>query len=75
MGKLYKGMGNIGYRPTIDHGDLTIEVNIFDFDKQIYGEEITIIFVDRMRDEHKFDSLKDLSEQLLKDKENSLKIL
>lgn len=75
MGKLYKGMGNIGYRPTVDHGDLTIEVNIFDFDKQIYDEEITIIFVDRMRDEHKFDSLKDLSEQLVKDKENALKIL
>jgi len=75
MGKTYKGMGNIGYRPTIDHGDLTIEVNIFDFDKQIYDEEITIIFVDRMRDEHKFDSLKDLSEQLVKDKENALKIL
>ena len=75
MGKTYKGMSNIGYRPTIDHGDLTIEVNIFDFDKQIYDEEITIIFVDRMRDEHKFDSLKDLSEQLVKDKENALKIL
>lgn len=75
MGKFYKGMGNIGYRPTVDHGDLTIEVNIFDFDKQIYDEEITIIFVDRMRDEHKFDSLKDLSEQLGKDKKNALKIL
>ena len=75
MGKTYKGMGNIGYRPTVDHGDLTIEVNIFDFDKQIYDEEITIIFVDRMRDEHKFDSLKDLSKQLVKDKENALKIL
>ena len=75
MGKTYKGMSNIGYRPTVDHGDLTIEVNIFDFDKQIYDEEITIIFVDRMRDEHKFDSLKDLSEQLVKDKKNALKIL
>ena len=32
MGRIYKGMSNIGYRPTIDHGDLTIEVNIFDFD-------------------------------------------
>ena len=75
MGKYYNGMSNIGYRPTVDHGDLTIEVNIFDFDKQIYDEEITIIFVDRMRDEHKFDSLKDLSKQLVKDKENALKIL
>ena len=75
MGKLYKGMCNIGYRPTIDHGDLTIEVHIFDFDQQIYGEEITIIFVDRMRDERKFDSLTELSQQLKRDKENTLKIL
>jgi riboflavin kinase/FMN adenylyltransferase len=75
MGKLYKGMCNIGYRPTVDHGDLTIEVHIFDFDQQIYGEEITIIFVDRMRDERKFDSLTELSQQLKRDKENTLKIL
>lgn len=75
MGKLYKGMCNIGYRPTIDHGDLTIEVNIFDFNRQIYGEEITIIFVDRMRDERKFENLNELSKQLVFDKENTLKIL
>lgn len=75
MGKLYNGMCNIGYRPTVDHGDLTIEVHIFDFDKQIYGEEITIVFVDRMRDERKFDSLGELSKQLVVDKENALKIL
>lgn len=75
MGKQYKGMCNIGYRPTVNQGDLTIEVNIFDFDEQIYGEEITIMFVDRMRDEHKFDSLDKLSDQLVKDKENALKIL
>ena len=75
MGKLYKGMCNIGYRPTINHGDLTIEVHIFDFNKQIYGEEITIIFVDRMRDERKFENLNELSKQLAFDKENTLKIL
>jgi riboflavin kinase/FMN adenylyltransferase len=75
MGRIYKGMCNIGYRPTIDHGDLTIEVHIFDFDQQIYGEEITIIFVDRMRDERKFNSLTELSDQLTKDKEHALKLL
>ena len=75
MSKLYKGMCNIGYRPTVDHGNLTIEVNIFDFNKQIYGEEITIIFVDRMRDERKFENLNELSKQLASDKENTLKIL
>lgn len=75
MGKFYKGMSNIGFRPTIDHGDLTIEVNIFEFDQQIYGEEITIYFVDRMRDEHKFKNIKALQKQLVKDREQALKIL
>ena len=74
-GKRYKGMSNIGFRPTIDHGDLTIEVNIFDFNQQIYGEEITIYFVERLRNEKKFDSLQALVEQLNKDKEHTLEIL
>lgn len=75
MGRLYKGMSNIGFRPTINRGDLTIEVNIFDFNKQIYGEEITIAFVDRMRDEKKFKNLDALKKQLAKDKEHTLKLL
>lgn len=73
--KEYKGMSNIGHRPTIDHGDLTIEVNIFDFNKPIYGEEITITFVQRMRDEHKFENIEALKEQLAKDKIEALRIL
>ena len=75
MSQVYKGMCNIGYRPTVDHGDLTIEVHIFEFNQQIYGEEITIIFVDRMRDERKFDGLKELSNQLKLDQESALKLL
>jgi len=74
-GKTYKGMSNIGFRPTIDHGALTIEVNIFDFDQQIYGEEITISFVERLRNEKKFESLGALVEQLHKDKKHTLAIL
>jgi riboflavin kinase/FMN adenylyltransferase len=75
LGKTYKGMSNIGFRPTINHGELTIEVNIFDFDTSIYGETITISFVERMRDEKKFDNLEALTAQLVKDKEATLKIL
>lgn len=75
MGKIYKGMSNIGFRPTIDHGELTIEVHIFDFKDQIYEKEITIHFVDRMRNEIKFNSIEDLKNQLVKDKEHALKIL
>jgi riboflavin kinase/FMN adenylyltransferase len=67
--KLYLGMGNIGHRPTINIGDLTIEVHIFDFDADIYGETITIFFVDRIRDEVKFKDLDALKEQLILDRE------
>lgn len=75
MGITYRGMSNIGYRPTINYGDLTIEVNIFDFDEQIYDEQITISFVERMRDERKFENLEALKTQLVKDKKAALKLL
>ena len=72
---LYGGMGNIGYRPTINDDKLTIEVNIFDFNRDIYGEVITIRFVDRLRNEVKFDSLEALKRQLEKDRQKALEIL
>jgi riboflavin kinase / FMN adenylyltransferase len=71
----YKGMGNIGYRPTIDAGELTIEVNIFDFDEEIYGERITIFFIERIRDEVRFQNLTALREQLLIDRGKVIEIL
>ncbi len=74
-GQVYKGMSNIGFRPTVDHGDLTIEVHIFDFNQSIYDQQITIDFVDRMRDERKFESLEALKQQLTKDREMALSIL
>lgn len=74
-GKIYKGMGNIGLRPTVMHSELTIEVNIFDFDKEIYDESITIYFIDRIRDEIKFDNLAGLRNQLQLDKITVLGIL
>lgn len=73
--RILKGMGNIGVRPTIDHGDLTIEVHIFDFDEDIYDEKITIQFVDRLRDEKKFENLEALKAQLAKDKVLSIERL
>lgn len=74
-GVIYKGMANIGFRPTINQSSLTIEVNIFNFDNDIYDETITISFVDRLRNEIKFDSLTALKEQLAMDKENAQAIL
>lgn len=73
--KMYLGMGNIGYRPTINNSDLTIEVHIFDFDEEIYGETITIFFVDRIRDEVKFKNLDALRQQLVKDRKTVQKRL
>jgi len=66
-GKRNAGMGNIGTRPTVGINGLVTEVHIFDFDKDIYGQEITIYFVDRIRDEKKFNSLEELKTQLRKD--------
>ncbi len=74
-GVIYQGMSNIGVRPTVNHSDLTIEVNIFDFDKEIYGETISIYFVDRIRSEVKFDDLEALKTQLILDKETVKKLL
>ena len=70
----YKGMLNIGKRPTVEGIDRTIEVNIFDFDKEIYDHEIKLCFVDRLRDEQKFENIEALKNQLSTDKENALKI-
>jgi riboflavin kinase / FMN adenylyltransferase len=68
-GKRYRGMLNIGDRPTLDNGtERTIEVNIFDFNADIYGELIKVYFLDYIRTQRKFDSLDELKEQLNKDK-------
>jgi riboflavin kinase/FMN adenylyltransferase len=74
-GKIYNGMGNIGTRPTIGKHDFTTEVHIFDFDGDIYGYEISIYFVDRVRDERKFGGLDELKGQLEKDREVVRKLL
>jgi riboflavin kinase / FMN adenylyltransferase len=62
-----KGMMNIGFRPTVDGKKRTIEVNIFDFDEDIYGEELTITLKNSLRLEVKFDGLDALKAQLAKD--------
>jgi riboflavin kinase/FMN adenylyltransferase len=68
----YGGMLNIGNNPTVEGKGKSIEVNIFDFDKMIYGDEATIYFIERLRDEVKFNNLEELKEQLAKDKQDSV---
>jgi riboflavin kinase/FMN adenylyltransferase len=76
-GSEYKGMLNIGTRPTFNNNadNRSIEVNIFDFDGDIYKKEITLRFARKIRDEQKFESVEMLIEQLKKDKENAKSIL
>jgi riboflavin kinase / FMN adenylyltransferase len=73
--QLLKGMLYIGYRPTIGGGTKSIEVNIFDFDKEIYGESLTIKFLHMIRSDAKFNDLEDLKWQLQQDKKDALKLL
>jgi len=69
LGGEYGGMCNIGYRPTVGTGNArTIETHIFDFDEDIYGLDMRVTFVEKIRDEVRFDSLDALREQLEIDK-------
>ena len=77
-GKLYNAMANTGLRPTIGDradGDFIIEVNIFDFDGDLYGKTLKVWFIDRIRDEVKFQGLEALKQQLQHDREEAKKIL
>ncbi len=68
-GKAHIGMTNIGVRPTVGGGGgRTIETHIFDFDEEIYGREIRIEFVSRVRNEQCFPSMQKLADQLAQDK-------
>lgn len=73
--RVYKGMLNIGNRPTVDGKNISIEVNIFDFYDDLYGQNISIQFIKHLRSEQKFESLDALKIQLQKDKNESLKVL
>ncbi|MFP5081514.1 bifunctional riboflavin kinase/FAD synthetase [Pedobacter sp. JCM 36344] len=69
----YKGMAYIGQRPTINGMTRNIEVNIFDFNKEIYGQSITMNFLKFLRHDLKFTGLEALKDQLHKDKLSTLK--
>ncbi len=72
---IYGGMLYIGTRPTIDGSKRSIEVNIFNFDKEIYGESLQVSFIKLLRMDSKFQDLEALKEQLHKDKEAAQEVL
>ena len=73
--KWYEAMVNIGIRPTLDMDHVTIEAHLFDFNKDIYGQIIRIAFLDRIRDELRFNSLAELKVQLDRDAQHSKRLL
>lgn len=75
-GEIHEGMLYIGNRPTIANGEQpSIEVNLFDFDRDIYGKEIEIVFIDRIRKQMKFPDTEGLKAQIAMDKEATKKAL
>ncbi len=75
-GKVYPAVTNVGIRPTFEiNGQPSIETLLLDFDDNIYKEFLNVNFVERIRDEKKFESLQLLSEQIANDKESSRRIL
>jgi riboflavin kinase/FMN adenylyltransferase len=70
-----KGMMSIGFRPTVDGKKRVIEVNLFDFNKDIYDQQLTVHVKKYLREEIKFDGLEALVKQIDQDKVNSLKCL
>jgi len=76
-GETKRGMLNIGVRPTVDGSEApetTLEVNIFDWDGSLYGREIEVSFLARLRDERRFDNIEQLKKQLDEDRRAALDI-
>ncbi|NLI81422.1 MAG: bifunctional riboflavin kinase/FAD synthetase [Deltaproteobacteria bacterium] len=74
-GAIYGGAANLGYNPTFGDDELSLEVHIFDFDKDIYGKPISVRFIDRLRDEQRFSGMEELVEQIRKDVARAREVL
>jgi riboflavin kinase/FMN adenylyltransferase len=72
---VFPGVASFGVRPTFDNGPPLLEVHLFDFDGDLYGREMEVEFVERIRGEHKFDSVPSLVAEMQRDKERARAIL
>ena len=66
-GHRYPSVTNVGHKPTIGEYEKNVETHIFNFDKELYGKHISVEFLEKTRDEVKFDNIEELSEQILRD--------
>ena len=73
LGKIYSSVTNIGICPTFEERDIHSETYIFDFNKDIYGADVTVYLLGFLRDEERFSTPKELTEQINKDKEKAIK--
>lgn len=71
LDKIYQGVANIGMRPTVDGSEPLLEVHIFDWSGDLYGELLTVTFRHKIREEKKFDSLEALKEQIQRDMQSA----
>jgi riboflavin kinase/FMN adenylyltransferase len=71
----YRAASSLGVRPTFGGGPRKLEAFILDFSKEVYGQEATIAFVERLRDEIRFDSAEELAKQIAKDVEQTRRAL
>jgi len=67
------GVANVGKRPTVDGENLQLEVHLFDFNKELYGQQVCVEFKHKIRDEKRFDSFDELKDQIIKDSEAAKK--
>lgn len=67
LSKVYQGIANIGVRPTVDGSEPLLEVHLFDFEGDIYGELLSVTFLKKIRDEMKFESIDILKSQIQQD--------
>ena len=74
-GRSIPGVASFGVRPTVDNGPPLLEVHLLDFSGDLYGREMEVEFVERIREERKFDSLALLTEEMERDKERARAIL
>ncbi|WP_100656375.1 bifunctional riboflavin kinase/FAD synthetase [Alteromonas flava] len=73
--RVYAGVANIGHRPTVNGTRAQLEVHVFQFNEELYGQRIEVIPLAKLRDEQKFDSFEDLKEQIIEDAEHAKRVI